>query len=161
LNTETTPNTVENFLKYAKSGHYDNTIFHRVISGFMIQGGAYEPKMQQKTSDIPIKNEGNNKLSNVTYSVAMARTMDPHSASDQFFINVSDNTFLDFRAETSNGWGYCVFAEVVEGKDVVDKIASTKTGNFGFSHQDVPLMDIIIKSVTVPVSVPVKDPVSV
>jgi len=160
LNTDKAPNTAENFLQYAKSGHYDNTIFHRVIPGFMIQGGGFEPEMKQKSSNNSIKNEANNDLSNVRYSVSMARTSEPHSASDQFFINVSDNNFLDFRAETSDGWGYCVFAQVVEGKDVVDKICAVKTDDYGNGHQDVPIDDVIIKSVTVSSPVPVKAPAS-
>lgn len=149
LYKEKAPKTVANFIEYAKSGHYDNTIFHRVIDGFMIQGGGFAPGMEEKQTNKPIKNEANNGLSNCKYSVAMARTMEPHSASAQFFINVNDNKFLDFKSETTDGWGYCVFAQVVEGTDVVDKIKGVATGNFGYVHQDVPLEDVLIKSVTV------------
>lgn len=149
LNAEKAPKTVANFINYAQSGHYDNTIFHRVIDGFMIQGGGFTSGMEEKETNKPVKNEANNGLSNVKYSVAMARTMDPHSASAQFFININDNKFLDFRSETSDGWGYCVFAQVVEGTEVVDKIKGVATGNHGFVHQDVPLEDVFITSVTV------------
>jgi peptidyl-prolyl cis-trans isomerase B (cyclophilin B) len=149
MNEEKAPKTVANFIKYATSGHYDNTIFHRVIDGFMIQGGGFEPGMKEKDSQKPIKNEANNGLSNVKYSVAMARTMEPHSASAQFFINVGDNKFLDFKSETTDGWGYCVFAKVTAGEAVVDKIKGVATGNAQFVHQDVPLEDVIITSVTV------------
>ena len=149
LNKEKAPKTVANFIKYAQSGHYDNTIFHRVIDGFMIQGGGFEPGMEEKPTNKPIKNEANNGLSNSKYSVAMARTMEPHSASAQFFINVNDNKFLDFKSETTDGWGYCVFAQVVEGTDVVDKIKGVATGNYGYVHQDVPLEDVVITNVTV------------
>lgn len=142
------PATVENFLDYCKEGFYDNTIFHRVINGFMIQGGGFEPGMNQKATKAPVRNEANNGLANNRGTLAMARTNDPHSATAQFFINVVDNDFLNFRAENANGWGYCVFAEVVEGMDVVDKIKAVSTGRSGF-HQDVPREDIIIKSVTV------------
>ena len=149
LNEEKAPKTTANFTQYAESGHYDNTIFHRVIDGFMVQGGGFAPGMEEKETNNPVKNEANNKLSNKKYTVAMARTNEPHSASSQFFINVNDNTFLDFKAESNEGWGYCVFAEVVEGFDVVDKIKEVSTGNFGFVHQDVPLEDVVINSVTV------------
>ncbi|TEW56086.1 peptidylprolyl isomerase [Psychromonas sp. RZ22] len=149
MNEEKAPKTVANFIKYATSGHYDNTIFHRVIDGFMIQGGGFAPGMEEKDSQKPIKNEANNGLSNVKYSVAMARTMEPHSASAQFFINVGDNKFLDFKSETTDGWGYCVFAKVVAGEDVVDKIKVVATGNAHYVHQDVPLDDVVITSVTV------------
>ncbi|MCT0068539.1 peptidylprolyl isomerase B [Proteus mirabilis] len=142
------PATVENFLDYCKEGFYDNTIFHRVINGFMIQGGGFEPGMKQKETKAPVRNEANNGLANNRGTLAMARTNDPHSATAQFFINVADNDFLNFRAENDNGWGYCVFAEVVEGMDVVDKIKAVSTGRSGF-HQDVPREDIIINSVTV------------
>lgn len=142
------PATVENFLDYCKEGFYDNTIFHRVINGFMIQGGGFEPSMKQKETKAPVRNEANNGLANNRGTLAMARTNDPHSATAQFFINVADNDFLNFRAENANGWGYCVFAEVVEGMDVVDKIKAVSTGRSGF-HQDVPREDIIINSVTV------------
>jgi len=149
LNQEKAPKTVANFIKYAESGHYDNTIFHRVIDGFMIQGGGFAPGMEEKETGKPVKNEANNGLSNKKYTVAMARTMEPHSASAQFFINVNDNTFLDFKSETTDGWGYCVFAEVVEGTDVVDKIKDVATGNAGYVHQDVPIEDVVINNVTV------------
>lgn len=149
LNAEKAPKTVANFIKYAESGHYDNTVFHRVIDGFMVQGGGFAPGMEEKGTNKPIQNEANNGLSNKKYSVAMARTMEPHSASSQFFINVNDNKFLDFKAETAEDWGYCVFAEVVDGFVVVDKIKDVATGNFGFVHQDVPLEDVVITSVTV------------
>jgi len=149
LNAEKAPKTVANFIKYAESGHYDNTIFHRVIDGFMVQGGGFAPGMEEKETSKPVKNEANNGLSNKQYSVAMARTMEPHSASAQFFININDNKFLDFKSETTDGWGYCVFGEVIEGFDVVDKIKDVATGNFGFVHQDVPLEDVLITNVTV------------
>ncbi|HCD1112621.1 TPA: peptidylprolyl isomerase B [Proteus mirabilis] len=142
------PATVENFLDYCKEGFYDNTIFHRVINGFMIQGGGFEPGMKQKETKASVRNEANNGLANNRGTLAMARTNDPHSATAQFFINVADNDFLNFRAENANGWGYCVFAEVVEGMDVVDKIKAVSTGRSGF-HQDVPREDIIINSVTI------------
>ena len=138
------PATVANFLDYCREGFYDNTIFHRVINGFMIQGGGFEPGMQQKPTRAPIKNEADNGLKNERYSIAMARTSDPHSASAQFFINVADNAFLDFKMPSGNGWGYCVFGKVVEGSEVVDKIKGVKTGNAGF-HQDVPKEDVIIE----------------
>ena len=138
------PETAANFIEYVKSGHYDGTIFHRVISTFMIQGGGFEPGMKQKTTRAPIKNEANNGLSNKVGTVAMARTMDPHSASAQFFINVSDNSFLDHSAPTTQGWGYAVFAEVVEGMDVVEAIKSVAT-TMRSGHQDVPVEDVIIE----------------
>lgn len=149
LNEEKAPKTVANFIKYAESGHYDNTVFHRVIEGFMVQGGGFSPGMEEKDTTKPVKNEASNGLSNKKYTVAMARTMEPHSASAQFFININDNKFLDFKSETSEGWGYCVFGEVVDGFDVVDKIKDVPTGNFGFVHQDVPLEDVLITNVTV------------
>ena len=129
------PATVENFLDYCKEGFYDNTIFHRVINGFMIQGGGFEPGMKQKETKAPVRNEANNGLANNRGTLAMARTNDPHSATAQFFINVADNDFLNFRAENANGWGYCVFAEVVEGMDVVDKIKAVSTGRSGFQDR--------------------------
>lgn len=144
LNAEKAPKTVENFLSYVNDGFYDNTIFHRVISNFMIQGGGMEPGMQEKQTKAPIENEANNGLPNTRGSIAMARTMDPHSATAQFFINVTDNDFLNFRSESRDGWGYCVFGEVVEGMDVVDKIKAVSTG-FSGMHQDVPEEDIIIE----------------
>ncbi|PKH01656.1 peptidylprolyl isomerase [Psychromonas sp. MB-3u-54] len=149
LNAEKAPKTVANFIKYAQSGHYDNTIFHRIIEGFMIQGGGFAAGMEEKPTNKPIKNEANSGLSNTKYSVSMARTMEPHSASAQFFINLNDNTFLDFKSETTDGWGYCVFAQVVEGFDVVDKMKNVATGNSGYVHQDVPLEDVVITSVTI------------
>ena len=154
LNHEKAPVTAENFLTYCKNGFYDNTIFYRVIDGFMIQGGGMESGMREKVTNAPIKNEANNRLSNKRGTIAMARTSDPHSATAQFFINVADNTFLDYRSKEMFGkevvqeWGYAVFGEVVEGMDVVDKIKGVKTGNKGF-HQDVPNEDVVITSVTI------------
>ena len=142
------PKTVENFLSYVKDGFYDNTVFHRVIDGFMIQGGGFEPGLQQKDTKDPVENEANNGVANSMGTVAMARTNDPHSATAQFFINVADNSFLNFRSETPDGWGYAVFAEVVEGMDVVEKIKSVDTGNMGY-HQDVPLEDVVIQKVEI------------
>jgi peptidyl-prolyl cis-trans isomerase B (cyclophilin B) len=143
LDTVNAPETSKNFLAYAESGFYTNTIFHRVIDGFMVQGGGFEPGMKQKSGNPPIKNEATNGLKNRKYSLAMARTNDPHSASSQFFINVADNAFLDHTAPNERGWGYCVFATVVEGTDVVDKIKSVRTDKRGF-HADVPVDDVII-----------------
>ncbi len=148
LDADKAPETVKNFLAYVESGHYDGTIFHRVIDGFMIQGGGFTPDMQQKPTQAPVKNEADNGLKNARYTIAMARTNDPHSATAQFFINVSDNAFLDFKSPTGNGWGYCVFGKVVEGSDVVDRIKDVPTGNKGF-HQDVPTESVIIESATV------------
>ena len=144
LDAKRAPATVTNFLDCAKSGHFSNTLFHRVINGFMIQGGGFEPGMGQKPTRAPIRNEADNKLKNATYTIAMARTSEPHSATAQFFINVADNAFLDHTAPTPQGWGYCVFGRVVEGTDVVDKIKAVKTGAKGM-HQDVPLQDVIIE----------------
>ncbi|HEX5801938.1 MAG TPA: peptidylprolyl isomerase [Azospira sp.] len=144
LDAEKAPKTVENFLAYVADGHYDNTIFHRVIKGFMIQGGGFEPGMKQKPCRAPIDNEAANGLKNKRGTIAMARTGDPHSATAQFFINVVDNDFLDFKAPSGNGWGYCVFGEVVDGLDVLDKIKAVRTGNSGF-HQDVPVDDVVIE----------------
>ena len=144
LEPDKAPQTVENFLQYVKEGHYTNTIFHRVIDGFMIQGGGFEPGMKQKPTRTPVRNEADNKLKNDTYTVAMARTPDPHSATAQFFINVSDNDFLNHTAPTSQGWGYCVFGRVTEGTEVVDQIRKVKTGNRGM-HQDVPVNDVVIE----------------
>ena len=144
LDADKAPETVKNFLAYVEAGHYDNTIFHRVINGFMIQGGGFEPGMQQKPTRAPIKNEADNGLKNDQYTIAMARTGDPHSASAQFFINVVDNDFLNFKSPNGNGWGYCVFGKVVEGTEVVDAIKGVKTGNAGF-HQDVPKEDVVIQ----------------
>jgi peptidyl-prolyl cis-trans isomerase B (cyclophilin B) len=138
------PITVANFLDYVKEGFYDNTIFHRVIDGFMVQGGGFEPGMSQKESKATIQNEANNGLVNNMGTVAMARTNEPHSATAQFFINVGDNSFLNFRSESTDGWGYCVFAEVSEGMDIVEKIRAVATGNSGH-HQDVPKEDVIIQ----------------
>lgn len=141
LDVEKAPNTVKNFLEYVNSGFYTNTIFHRVIPNFMIQGGGFEASMTQKKTNAPIKNEAANGLENDKYTVAMARTGDPHSATAQFFINTQDNGFLNYPGQ--DGWGYCVFGKVVEGKDVVDAIRNVKTGSrSGF--QDVPLEDVII-----------------
>ena len=137
------PVTVKNFLEYVNSGFYNDTIFHRVIDGFMIQGGGFEPGMKQKQTRAPIKNEADNGLKNDTYTIAMARTSDPNSATAQFFINVKDNHFLDFTAPTTQGYGYCVFGKVVDGTDVVDSIRKVQTG-FRGGHQDVPLQDVII-----------------
>ncbi len=148
LFTEQAPNTVENFLSYVNEGFYDNTIFHRVISNFMIQGGGFESGLSQKPTKSEIKNEADNGLSNKAGTLAMARTNEPHSATCQFFINVKDNDFLDFSAPNSQGYGYCVFAEVVEGMDIVNKIRDVKTGNSG-GHQDVPVDDVVIESASV------------
>mgnify|MGYP000876474491 FL=1 len=144
LNAEKAPKTVANFLAYVEAGHYDNTVFHRVIKNFMVQCGGFEPGMNQKPCQAPIENEAANGLKNKRGTIAMARTSDPHSATAQFFINVVDNDFLDFKSPMSQGWGYCVFGEVSEGMDVVDKIRAVKTGNKGF-HQDVPVDDVIIE----------------
>jgi len=148
LDAAKAPETVKNFLAYVEAGHYDNTIFHRVIDGFMIQGGGFEPGMQQKPTDAPIQNEAANGLKNDRYTIAMARTGDPHSATAQFFINVKDNAFLNHSAPSGQGWGYCVFAKVVEGMDVIDKIKGVKTGTKGF-HQDVPVEDVVIQKAEV------------
>ena len=144
VDADKAPESARNFLAYAAAGHYDNTIFHRVIKGFMIQGGGFEPGMKQKPCNDPIKNEADNGLKNDCYTLAMARTSDPQSATAQFFINVADNDFLNFTAASGNGWGYCVFGKVVEGTEVVDKIRVVKTGSKGF-HQDVPVEDVIIE----------------
>ena len=144
LDAAKAPATVENFLNYVKSGHFNNTIFHRVIDGFMVQGGGFEPGMKQKATGAQIKNEADNKLKNDNYTVAMARTGDPHSATAQFFINVANNNFLNHTAPTPQGWGYCVFGKVTAGTEVVDKIKGVKTGNRG-GHQDVPVEDVIIE----------------
>ena len=149
LNAEKAPATVENFLQYCRDGFYDNTLFHRVIDGFMVQGGGMTSGLKEKSTRSPIKNEANNGLSNKVGSIAMARTMEPHSASSQFFINVNDNNFLDFQSESMNGWGYCVFGEVIDGMDVVNKIKAVATGNWGRIHQDVPVEEVMIKSVTI------------
>ena len=138
------PVTVENFLNYVKNGHFNNTIFHRVIDGFMIQGGGFEPGMKQKPTAAPIKNEADNKLKNDNYTITMARTSDPHSATAQFFINVANNNFLNHTAPTPQGWGYCVFGKVTAGTEVVDKIKRVKTGSRA-GHQDVPVEDVLIQ----------------
>ena len=148
LNEEKAPETSANFLQYCRDGFYDNTLFHRVIDGFMIQGGGMESGLREKATRAPIKNEANNGLSNKVGTLAMARTMEPHSASSQFFINVNNNTFLDFRSESLDGWGYCVFGEVIEGMDVVNKIKGVSTGSYGM-HQDVPLEDVVITGTTI------------
>ena len=138
------PDSTANFLAYVAKGHYDGTVFHRVIKGFMVQGGGFEPGMKQKPTDAPIRNEANNGLKNERYTLAMARTSDPHSATAQFFINTVDNGFLDFRAENAQGWGYAVFGRVTAGTDVVDAIEGVRTGRKGF-HDDVPLDDEVIR----------------
>jgi peptidyl-prolyl cis-trans isomerase B (cyclophilin B) len=143
LDAENAPATVANFIQYVRDGHYDNTVFHRVIDGFMIQGGGMEPGMKQKPTRAAVANEATNGLKNRKYTVAMARTSEPHSATAQFFINVADNDFLDYKSPSANGWGYCVFGKVVEGQDVVDKIRAVPTGNSGF-HQNVPKEDVVI-----------------
>lgn len=148
LDSEKAPKSAENFLQYAKEGFYNGTIFHRVIDGFMIQGGGFEPGMSQKANHDPIDNEADNGLSNLTGTLAMARTAEPHSATSQFFINVSDNFFLDHRGKTAQGWGYAVFGKVVDGLDVVNKIKSCQTTSRA-GHQDVPVDDIIIESTDV------------
>ena len=137
------PLTVANFVQYARDGHYDNTVFHRVIANFMVQGGGFEPGMKQKPTRAQIDNEASNGLKNDEYTVAMARTGDPHSATAQFFINAKNNDFLNFTSPNGNGWGYCVFGRVIEGKDVVDKIKGVKTGTKSF-HQDVPDEDVVM-----------------
>lgn len=144
LDEKNAPLTTANFIEYVKSGHFDNTVFHRVIDGFMIQGGGFEPGMNQRPTRATIENEAANGLKNDAYTVAMARTSAPHSASAQFFINVANNGFLNHTAATPQGFGYCVFGKVTEGQDVVDKIKKVKTGNKG-GHQDVPVEDVIIE----------------
>jgi peptidyl-prolyl cis-trans isomerase B (cyclophilin B) len=148
LETGRAPETVRNFLEYVESGFYSNTVFHRVIDGFMIQGGGFEPGMRQKPARNPIKNEADNDLKNDRYTVAMARTSEPHSASSQFFINLKDNDFLNHTAPSSQGWGYCVFGKVVQGQDIVDKIKRVKTGSRG-GHADVPVEDVVIEKAEV------------
>lgn len=143
LNAEKAPKTVENFLSYVDNGFYDGTIFHRVIDGFMIQGGGFDQDMKQKPTNAPVKNEADNGLSNDQYTIAMARTMVPDSATAQFFINVKDNDFLNFSAPTTQGWGYCVFGKVVQGTETIDKIKAVKTGNRA-GHQDVPVEPVVI-----------------
>ena len=148
LDAEKAPITVANFLEYVQSGFFNNTIFHRVIDGFMVQGGGFEPGMNQKPTRGTIKNEADNGLKNDLYTVAMARTSDPNSATAQFFINASNNDFLNYTSPTPQGWGYCVFGKVVEGQDVIDKIRKVRTGSKG-GHQDVPLEDVVIESAEV------------
>jgi len=143
LDDDKAPESVRNFLAYVKAGHYDGTVFHRVIKGFMVQGGGFEPGMKQRGTSGPIRNEANNGLKNARYTLAMARTSDPHSATAQFFINTVDNGFLDFRAENAQGWGYAVFGKVVGGTEVVDSIEAARTGRKGM-HDDVPLEDVVI-----------------
>ena len=144
LEQDKAPKSVANFLEYVSKGHYDNTVFHRVIADFMVQGGGFEVGMKQKPTHGEIENEANNGLKNMHYTVAMARTSAPHSASSQFFINVADNDFLNHTAPTASGWGYAVFAKVVSGTEIVDKIAGVKTGRKGF-HEDVPQTDVVIE----------------
>ena len=148
LDAARAPATVENFLSYVKSGHFDNTIFHRVIDGFMIQGGGFEPGMKQKPTGSQVRNEADNKLKNDNYTVAMARTSDAHSATAQFFINVADNDFLNHTGPNPQGWGYCVFGKVTAGIEVVDKIKGVKTANRG-GHQNVPVEDVVIEKAEV------------
>jgi peptidyl-prolyl cis-trans isomerase B (cyclophilin B) len=148
LNFDKAPNTAKNFQQYVEDGFYNGTIFHRVIKGFMAQGGGFASGLEEKDSRESIENEASNGLSNKRGTLAMARTQDPHSASAQFFINLSDNDFLDFKNESVQGWGYCVFAEVVEGMDIVDKMTLVDTGRMGF-HDDVPKEEIIIESAIV------------
>jgi len=144
LDAERAPKTVDDFLQYVRTGYYNKTLFHRVINGFMIQGGGFEAGMRQKPTRASIENEATNGLRNTKYSVAMARTTDPHSATSQFFINVADNDFLNHSAPSGQGWGYCVFGKVVEGNDVVDEIRSVRTIRSG-GHQDVPEEDVLIE----------------
>jgi peptidyl-prolyl cis-trans isomerase B (cyclophilin B) len=148
LDSDKAPKSVANFLSYVTKGHYDGTVFHRVIKDFMIQGGGFEPGMKQKPTDDPIDNEANNGLKNANYTVAMARTSDPHSATAQFFINVTDNSFLDHKAPSAQGWGYAVFGKVVDGTDVVERIKAVKTGRKGM-HSDVPVTDVVIEKAVV------------
>ncbi|CAA0124993.1 Peptidyl-prolyl cis-trans isomerase B [BD1-7 clade bacterium] len=148
LNTEKAPKTCENFLAYANEGFYDGTVFHRVIDGFMVQGGGFDKNMDQKSTKTPVENEADNGLKNEVGTLAMARTMDPHSATAQFFINVKDNHFLNHSGKNAQGWGYTVFAKVTDGMDVVNKIKEVQTGSFGM-HQDVPKDQVVIEKVTV------------
>ena len=148
LDAEKAPISVANFLKYVGGGFYTNTLFHRVIDGFMIQGGGFEPGMKQKTTFAQIQNEANNGLKNKAYTIAMARTSEPHSATSQFFINVADNAFLNFSEPTSQSYGYCVFGRVMKGTEVVDKIKKVKTGNSS-GHQNLPLQNVVIHSAEV------------
>ena len=148
LDDEKAPETVKNFITNVENGHYDGTVFHRVIKGFMVQGGGFEPGMKQKPTGNPIRNEASNGLKNARYTIAMARTSDPHSATAQFFINAADNAFLDFKSETQSGWGYAVFGKVVKGSEVIDAIEQVRTGNRA-GHGDVPLDDVTITRATV------------
>ena len=148
LDAEKAPETVKNFLAYVESGHYDNTIFHRVINGFMIQGGGFEPGMKQKATQAPVKNEANNGLKNDAGTIAMARTQDPHSASTQFFINVKSNSYLNYTSKSVQGWGYAVFGKVTQGMDVVEKIKAVPTGRVSM-YSDVPLKPVIIETAEV------------
>jgi len=148
LDATKAPVTVENFLQYVKDGFYDGTIFHRVIDGFMIQGGGLEPGMKEKQTRAPIQNEADNGLPNARGTIAMARTNDPHSATAQFFINVADNAFLNFRSQSMDGWGYCVFGKVINGMEIVDAIKGVATTTKGF-HQDVPSQDVVIKKIEI------------
>jgi peptidyl-prolyl cis-trans isomerase B (cyclophilin B) len=148
LDQQNTPVTCQNFIDYAKSGHYDNTIFHRVIENFMIQGGGHNADLSEKETNTPIQNEANKGQGNMTGSIAMARTSDPHSATSQFFINVKDNDFLNFKSETPDGWGYCVFGKVTNGMDVVNRIKGVKTTTKSY-YQDVPVDDVIINTVNI------------
>ena len=147
LDAAKAPDSARNFVEYVKSGHYDGTVFHRVIPGFMVQGGGFEPGMKQKPTSAPIRNEAANGLKNDKYTLAMARTSDPHSATAQFFINVADNAFLNFKSESPQGWGYAVFGRVVDGTDVVDRIVGVPTGRRG-GHDDVPVDDVVIRRAT-------------
>lgn len=148
LDSEKAPETVQNFLNYVNSGFYDNTLFHRVIDDFMIQGGGFEPGMKQKKTQAPIQNEAANGLKNDAYTIAMARTADVHSATAQFFINVTSNGFLNYKSASPQGYGYCVFGKVVEGQDIIDKIKKVKTGDYA-GHQNVPLEDVVIQKAEV------------
>ena len=148
LDAARAPESAKNFLAYVNKGHYDGTVFHRVIPNFMIQGGGFEAGMKQKPTDAPLRNEANNGLKNDHYTLAMARTSDPHSATSHFFINTKDNEFLNFKSESGSGWGYAVFGKVVEGQAVVDAIERVKTGRKG-SHDDVPLEDVVIERAVV------------
>jgi len=148
LNEEKAPKTVENFLNYVKSGHYDGTIFHRIIDGFMIQGGGMDAEMNEKATNAPVENEADNGLKNDAGTIAMARTQDPHSATSQFFVNVKDNDFLNHSGKNMQGWGYTVFGKVTSGMDVIEKMRGVPTGRFGM-HADVPKEPVVIKSVTI------------
>ena len=148
LNEEKAPKTVENFLNYVKSGHYDGTIFHRIIDGFMIQGGGMDAEMNEKATNAPVENEADNGLKNDRGTIAMARTQDPHSATSQFFVNVKDNDFLNHSGKNMQGWGYTVFGKVTSGMDVIDKMRGVPTGRFGM-HADVPKEPVVINSATI------------